>query len=69
MVSHNQTLQRRAAATARWRGPDSSEAIDAKRASKAAALETYVARVVSEAPPLTAEQLDRVAVLLRGVTA
>lgn len=32
---------------------------------RAAKLEDYVSRVVAEAPPLTAEQLDRVAVLLR----
>ena len=69
MVSHSQTLQRKAAAAARWRGPDSIEAIDAKRASKAAALESYVARVVAEAPELSPEQLDRVAGLLRGAAA
>jgi hypothetical protein len=29
-------------------------------------LEAYVARIVAEAPPLTAEQRDRIAMLLRG---
>lgn len=41
-------------------------AIEAARQELAAAkLASYVAKVVAEAPPLTPEQLDRVAVLLR----
>lgn len=38
---------------------------DLKRDLAAAKLEAYVSRIVAEAPPLTPEQLDRVAVLLR----
>jgi hypothetical protein len=33
---------------------------------RAARAEKYLARVVAEAPPLTAEQRDRLVVLLRG---
>lgn len=43
------------------------EEIEAARADLAAAkLEAYVARVVAEAPPLSPDQIDRVAALLRG---
>lgn len=38
---------------------------DLKRNLAVAKLEAYVSRIVAEAPPLTPEQLDRVAVLLR----
>jgi len=38
----------------------------AARNTSAARIEDYVSRVVSEAPPLTEEQINRVAVLLRG---
>lgn len=41
------------------------EHTDLKRDLAAAKLEAYVSRVVAEAPPLTPEQLDRIAVLLR----
>lgn len=42
------------------------EAILASRQNLAVAkLEAYVSRIVAEAPPLTPEQLDRVAILLR----
>ena len=49
----------------RHRPADDPELIEARRDLKAAHLEQYVARVVSEAPPLTPAQLDRIAVLLR----
>lgn len=48
----------------RWH-PDTDNS-SLRRDLAAAKLEAYVSRVVSEAPPLTVEQLDRVAVLLRG---
>lgn len=38
---------------------------DAKRATKAVELEAHIKRVVDTAPPLTAEQRDRLALLLR----
>ncbi|MFJ6355425.1 hypothetical protein [Pseudarthrobacter oxydans] len=48
------------------RPSDDPELIAARRNLKAAKLEEYVARVVSKAPALTQEQIDRVSVLLRG---
>ena len=39
---------------------------DARRELKAARLADYITRVVDEAPPLTGEQRDRLALLLRG---
>jgi hypothetical protein len=39
---------------------------DLRAQLKAERLEEYIERVVSEAPPLTAEQRDRLALLLRG---
>lgn len=42
------------------------KAIAARRQELAAAkLEAYVAKVVGDAPPLTQEQIDKIAVLLR----
>lgn len=38
---------------------------EARRALAAAKLEQYVSRVVAEAPPLTNDQADRIAALLR----
>jgi phosphoserine phosphatase len=45
---------------------DRNKALRARRDLAAAKLEDYVARVVSEAPPLTPEQRDRIATLLRS---
>ena len=56
----------RVAGLSRDRKPDDPELITARRNLKAARIEDYISRVVAEAPPLTPEQLDRVAVLLRG---
>lgn len=53
------------AALSRSRKSDDPDLLDARRRLRAAKLEEYVSRVVAEAPPLTQEQLDRVAVLLR----
>jgi hypothetical protein len=44
----------------------SADVTDLRRQLKAEHLEDYIARVVDAAPPLTAEQRDRLAVLLRG---
>lgn len=45
---------------------DSEAATEARRDYYAAKLADYVQRTVAAAPPLTDEQLDRIAVLLRG---
>ena len=42
-----------------------ADVTELKRQLKAERLEEYVARVVAEAPPLTPEQRDRIASLLR----
>ena len=55
----------RVAALTRSRTADDPELVGAKRDLKAASLEAHVARVVAEAPPLTVEQRDRIAALLR----
>ncbi|KHL00433.1 hypothetical protein [Sinomonas humi] len=49
---------------ARRRDPE--EIAEARRDLAAAKLAQYVERVVSAAPPLTPEQADRIAALLRG---
>ncbi len=47
--------------------PTNVEAITEKRRQlKAARLADHIARVVAEAPPLTKEQRDKLALLLRG---
>lgn len=54
----------RLAVARRWH-PE-SDPTPLQRDLAAAKLEAYVARVVAEAPPLTREQADKIAVLLRG---
>lgn len=56
----------RVAALTRSRPTDDPELVEAKRNLKALSLEEYVRRVVSQAPPLTDEQRDRIAALLRA---
>lgn len=46
--------------------PDDPVVTEARRDLKAARLADYISRVVDEAPPLSPEQRDRLAVLLRG---
>ena len=47
--------------------PTNVDAIaDARRELKAARLADYITRVVDESPPLTGEQRNRLALLLRG---
>lgn len=53
------------ASLSRRRTADDPELIEARQNLKAARLAEYVTRVVSEAPPLTDEQLERVSALLR----
>jgi hypothetical protein len=55
-------LAAKKAAQTRWSQPSP----DLDRDLAAARLEDYVRRVVNAAPPLTAAQRDRLAVLLRG---
>lgn len=52
------------AGSQRWHPED--DHTELRRDLAAAKLEDYVSRLIAEAPPLTPEQLDRVAVLLRG---
>lgn len=56
----------RIAALSRSREPDDPDLAAARQDLRASRLEEYVARVVNEAPPLTPEQRDRIAALLRG---
>lgn len=58
---------RQAARVARLPGdPAAVEALDeARRNFKAVSAETYIRRMVDEAPPLTAAQRDRLAAILR----
>lgn len=57
----------RVAAISRHHGP--CAAAEARRDLRAARLEDYVARIVSEAPPLTDEQATRIASLLKPAMA
>ena len=59
----------RVASLSRSRTPDDPDLIAARRNLRAARLEDYIRRTVDAAPPLTAEQRDRLAVLLRGEAA
>ncbi|MBO1751714.1 hypothetical protein J4G33_07860 [Actinotalea sp. BY-33] len=56
----------RVASLSRSRTPDDPDLVGARRNLKAARLEEYIRRTVDAAPPLTPEQRDRLAVLLRG---
>lgn len=53
------------AALSRSRTKDDPELLTAKQDLAASKLAQYVERVVAEAPPLTTEQSDRIAALLR----
>lgn len=56
----------RVASLTRSRTPDDPDLIAARRSLRAERLAMYIRRTVDAAPPLTAEQRDRLAVLLRG---
>jgi hypothetical protein len=61
------TIERaRVASLTRSRTPDDPELIEARRNMRAARLEDVIRRTVAAAPPLTPEQRDRLAVLLRA---
>jgi len=49
----------------RYRSEDDPDVLAAKRDLRAARAEDYIRRVVDAAPPLTADQRDRLATLLR----
>ncbi|TSD95048.1 hypothetical protein FOS14_18820 [Skermania sp. ID1734] len=55
----------RVAALTRDRKPDDPELLEARRNLRAETLAEYVRRVVDAAPPLTPEQRDKIAGLLR----
>ena len=55
----------RVAALTRSRKSDDPELISARQNLRASRLEDYIKRTVDAAPPLTAEQRDRLALLLR----
>lgn len=56
----------RVGALSRSRNQDDPDLVEAKRNLKALKLEEHIRRVVAEAPPLTDEQRDRIAALLRA---
>lgn len=56
----------RVASLTRSRKDDDPDLVAARINLKAARAEDYIRRVVAEAPPLTPEQRDRIASLLRG---
>ena len=53
----------KAGAAVRWRSPG---ALEARRELTAERIASYVERVLADAPPLTNEQRERLALLLRG---
>lgn len=57
------------AALSRSRAANDPELVGARRNLKAQSLAEHIARAVAEAPPLTNEQRDRLATLLRGEAA
>ncbi len=56
----------RVAALSRSRTSADPELVSARRNLRAARLEDHVQRVLAEAPPLTDEQRERIAALLRA---
>jgi len=60
------TLKARRAGYTRHRGPDAPETIEAERDYRAEVLAEHVRRVVDSFPPLSAEQRDKIAALLRA---
>jgi len=65
-VANIPSAKSRLGAYERHRGPNDPATLDARRDLRAAVLEDHIKRIVDQAPPLTAEQIDRLAVLLRG---
>lgn len=65
-MSSNPVLTARSRLGVAARRKDPLQIETARRDLAAAKLEAHIARVVAEAPPLTREQLDRIAVLIRS---
>lgn len=63
------TAKAKVAGLSRSRTPDDPEFLAARRELAAAKLEAYVRSVVDAAPPLSPEQADRIATLLRSTAA
>jgi hypothetical protein len=59
-------LKARVGALSRSRNSEDPDLVTARASLKAARVEDYITRVVNEAPPLTAEQRERLAVLLNA---
>lgn len=61
------TIERaRVAGLSRSRPADDPDLLNARRDLRAERLAEHIAKVVDDAPPLTPEQRDRLAVILRG---
>lgn len=56
----------RVAALSRWRDDHAADLVDAQRRLREDRLADYIKKTVDEAPPLTPEQRQRLAVLLSG---
>lgn len=56
----------RVGALSRYRTDDDPDLLDARRDLRAARLAAYIEKTVDEAPPLSSEQRDTLALLLRG---
>ena len=56
----------RVASLTRSRTPDDPDLLDARRKLRTERLAAYITATVDAAPPLTADQRDRLALLLRG---
>jgi hypothetical protein len=67
-VSAVRTHRARVAALTRHHSKDDPKVVDATRDLRAASLEQYIRQVVAEAPPLTNEQREKLAMLLHGST-
>lgn len=65
-MSSKFTARAQVAALTRSRDDNDPDLITARRDLAEANLADYIRRVVDTAPPLTAEQRDRLALLLRG---
>ncbi len=65
MSAATRTLSRSHNALVRHRGRDDPATIEARRTLRAVQLEEHIQRVVGTAPPLTAAQRERLALLLR----
>lgn len=63
------TERARVASLSRSRNANDPELLQARRNLREAKLAEHIAKAVAEAPPLTDEQRDRLATLLRGEAA